>query len=327
MEVEKQLFPIFSSFLRDLSKTYPEIKNSLYRNYEDCIMNEEKSLKEFPKLVQFMQIINDNEKLITDKNVVFFDSEIDILEEISFKLLWEKNISNKTRESIWKYLQTFQIININLKSNEQLRLALSQIGTDTVMEVSKDTAKDLKKLKNLTSKVKEEAHDDESGLDEMLGGLMDSGIGDIAKEVAESLDMESMFGSVDENTNPMEIMAKLMNPDKMGEIFKNINSVMEKKVESGEMTRDSLKGEADGVMGKMSSNPMFANMMSQLNPNLDNNGPGTAPAPAPGTAPATAPGTGTDTATDTATAKSTELSKEEKQLKLRNKIKEKRDSR
>ena len=150
-EVEKQLFNIFSNFIRDLSKTYPEIKNCLYRNYENILLNEnDYELSNYPKLEKFLKILQENEKYITEKNLEFFDLEIELLEEISFKKLWEKNISNKTRESIWKYLQTFQIININLKSNEELREALSQIGTDTVMEVDKSTAKDLKKLKKLS---------------------------------------------------------------------------------------------------------------------------------------------------------------------------------
>ena len=104
-EVEKQLFSIFSSFIRDLSKTYPEIRSCLYRNYEDCILNKDKSLQEFPKLQRFLVLIGDYEKYITDKNLEFFDLEVEFLEEISFKRLWEKNISNKTRESIWKYLR------------------------------------------------------------------------------------------------------------------------------------------------------------------------------------------------------------------------------
>jgi hypothetical protein len=121
-----------------LSKTYPEIKNCLYRNYEDCITNTDKPIKDFPRLQKFLDLIQEHEKYITDKNSEFFDLEIDLLEEISFKNLWSKNISGKTRETIWKYLQTFQIININLTSNAQLQEALSQIGSDTVMEVDKD---------------------------------------------------------------------------------------------------------------------------------------------------------------------------------------------
>ena len=262
MEVERQLFSIFNNFIRDLSKTYPEIKSCLYRNYEDCLLNETEPLSKFPKLLNFLELISEYETYITDKNLEFFDLEIELLEEISFQKLWEKNISNKTRETIWKYLQTFQIININLKSNQQLKEALSQIGTDTTMEVDKKTAKDLKKLKKLTKDVKKEVGENE--LDEMLGGLMDTGIGDIAKEVAESLDVKQLFGNIDENTNPMEVMSQMMNPEKMGSIFQNINSVMEKKVEKGELTKDSLKEEAEGMMGKMADNPMFSGMMDQM---------------------------------------------------------------
>ena len=99
--------------------------------------------------------------------------------------------------------------------------------------------------------MKEEIPSGENELEDMLGGLMDSGIGSIAKEVAEQMDVEKMFGSVNENSNPMELMAQMMNPEKMGSIFQNINSVMEKKVEAGELTQESLKAEAGGMMGKM----------------------------------------------------------------------------
>lgn len=300
-EIEKQLFTIFNNFIRDLSKTYPEIKSCLYRNYEYCLVEEDKKLSECPKLEKFLDIINDHEKFITDKNLEFFDLEIELLEEISFKRLWEKNITNKTRESIWKYLQTFQIININLKSNEELREALSQIGTDTVMEVDKSTAKDLKKLKKLSNNVKEKNNtfDGEGELDEMLGGLLDSGIGDIAKEVAKNMNVDEMFGNINENSNPMEVMSQMLNPEKMNSIFQNINSVMEKKVENGELTQDSLKNEAEGMMGKMKENPMFKNMMNGLDQSLNNS----------------------------SNDNSEELTREQKKEKLRQKIKQKQQNR
>ena len=304
VEVEKQLFSLFSDFIRDLSKTYPEIKSCLYRNYEDCLLESDKSLSERPKLEKFLALIGEHEKMITDKNLEFFDIEIEFLEEISFKNLWSKNISNKTRESIWKYLQTFQIININLRSSQQLKDALSQIGTDTQIEVDKSTAKDLKKLKKLSEGVKEDVKEEESDLDQMLGPLMDSGIGDIAKEVAKTMDIEKMFGSVDENSNPMEFMSQMMNPEKMGAIFQNINSVMEKKMDSGELTKDSLKSEAEGMMGTLGENPMFKTMMQGLDPNAVN-----------------------QPVNEQDNQPSQELTREEKQKKLREKINEKKDNR
>ena len=49
-EVETKLFSLFSDFIRDLSKVFPEIKNSLYRNYEDCLVDGSKCLSDFPKV-------------------------------------------------------------------------------------------------------------------------------------------------------------------------------------------------------------------------------------------------------------------------------------
>lgn len=297
-EVETKLFSLFSDFIRDLSKVFPEIKNSLYRNYEDCLVETEgKSLSDLPKVKRFLELIGDYEKYIVDKNLEFFDLEVEFLEEIRFNRLWEKNISNKTRESIWKYLQTFQLISINLKSSEALNAVLE--GN----KIDKSTMKDLKKMQKLSEEVQNKTTSGENELDQMLGGLMNSGIGEIAKEVAKGLDVESMFGNVDENSNPMELMAQLMNPDKMGAIFNNINSVMEKKMASGELTQEGLKREAEGMMGKMGENPMFKNMMQQMGEN------------------------NMDTSDTPRPSNGEELSREEKQRRLREKIKEKRDNR
>lgn len=307
-EVEVKLFGIFSDFIRDLSKTFPEIKSCLYRNYEDCLTVENKCLDDLPKLKRFLELIGDYEKMITDKNLEFFDLEVEFLEEISFKRLWEKNISNKTRESIWKYLQTFQLININLKSSQQLKDVLGDLGTDKEVEVDKQTAKDLKRMKKLSEGVKSEVPG-ESELDDMLSGLMGGGIGDIAKEVAKDLDIEKMFGNVDENSNPMELMAQMMNPEKMNSIFNNINSVMEKKMESGELSQEGLKKEAEGMMGKMGENPMFKNMMQGMQgaQQASENGMDTRDTPRP--------------------SNGEELSREEKQKRLREKIKQKKNNR
>jgi hypothetical protein len=302
VDIDKHLFSIFGNFVRDLSKTYPEIKSCLYRNYEDCILNEDEPLSDFPKLVKFLELIGEHEKLITDKNLEFFDLEIEFLEEISFKRLWLKNISNKTRESIWKYLQTFQIININLKSSKELQDALSQIGNGEI-DVDRDTVKELKKLKKLSEDVKSDVKEEESDLDAMLGPLMDSGIGDIAKEVAKTMDIEKMFGTMDENADPMALMAQMMNPEKMGAIFQNINSVMEQKMETGELTKDSLKSEAEGMMGKMGENPMFKTMMQGMDPNMGESAPESAPESSP------------------------ESTRKDNQRKLREKINEKKNNR
>ena len=232
--MEQQVYPLFSSFIRDLGKTYPEIKNCLYRNYEECLMDTEtKPLSECPKLQVFLDVVHTNSTKITKKDITFFETE-NILEEISFENLWSKNISEKTRATIWKYFQTFSLLTINMKSSQALKDALSSIQNDEEVDLAdKGVAKDLKKMKQLSESVQQEIPDESGELDleNMLGGLMDSNIGKIAQEVAGTMDMEQVFGNVDESTNPMELMSQMMNPDKMGKIFQNINSVMEKKME------------------------------------------------------------------------------------------------
>ena len=114
--------------------------------------------------------------------------------------------------------------------------------------------------------MQEKIPEEESNLDSMLSGLMDSEIGGIAKEVAQNMNIEEMFGNINENSNPLEIMSQLMNPQKIGSIFNDINQVVDKKVNSGELSEDSLKKEAEGMCGKFSDNPLFGNLMKQMNP-------------------------------------------------------------
>ena len=59
-QIEQQAFSIFSSFIQDLSKTYPEIRNCLYRNYEDCITKSEKKSLQFKNMKNILQIKTQN---------------------------------------------------------------------------------------------------------------------------------------------------------------------------------------------------------------------------------------------------------------------------
>lgn len=276
MDINKQITNIFSSFIRDLSKTFPELKNCLYRNYESELTCEFTNIDECPKIKDFLSKIKENEKLIKNKDESFFEKDFELLEEISFKRLWEKNISDKTKNIVWKYLQSFSIININLNSSDELKDLLDsikdneEISKEEIKEEirNKQTARDLKDLKKLTENINNP--DDTSGegdLEDMLGNMMDSDIGKIAKEVAEKMDFESMLGNVDENSNPMEVMTQLLNPDKMGSIFQNINQIMDQKMENGDLDPETLKKEAEGMYGNMAHNPMFASMMGQMNNN------------------------------------------------------------
>ena len=82
MDIEKQVFTIFSSFIRNLSKTFPEIKNCLYRNYESEITGENLKLCDCPKIQSFLDKVHKNSELIRKKNETLFTQDVEFFEEI-----------------------------------------------------------------------------------------------------------------------------------------------------------------------------------------------------------------------------------------------------
>ena len=49
-----------------------------------------------------------------------FLHELFLIKEISMKSIWESDISDKTKNNIWKYLQAFCVINISRNSNDKI---------------------------------------------------------------------------------------------------------------------------------------------------------------------------------------------------------------
>jgi hypothetical protein len=88
---------------------------------------------------------------------------------------------------------------------------------------------------------------------------------------------------------------------------------MEQKMESGELTKDSLKSEAEGMMGKMGDNPMFKNMMQGMEPAMQQGMNDT--------------GSAVPTVDSDVPPPESELTREEKQKRLREKINEKKNNR
>ena len=277
MNIDKQVYQTIGSFLRDICKSFPEAKGSIYRHYEEILLDfEDKKISDCSLIQDFLSVINENKDLISQRNHLFFLQDTPLLKDLSLKKVWESNISDKTRGTLWKYLETFTMINISLQSNNELQKALSSFSREEPVTIKdKQTARDIQQLKQLSESVSGSSNKETTnkettsetstnsgpGLDSILGGLMNTDIGAIAKEVSESNEIQNMFGNLDENANPMEMMQSLMQGNAMSNIFNNINKVIETKVDKGELSEDSLKSEAEGIYGNMGQNPLFKTMM------------------------------------------------------------------
>ena len=66
--------------------------------------------------------------------------------------------------------------------------------------------------------------------------------------------------------NEENVMKNMMDPSNFMNMFQNINSKVQEKMQSGELSEESLSQEAESMYGNFADNPMFKNMMN--NPDL-----------------------------------------------------------
>ena len=112
MDLNEKILSVFKKMINDVMEVYPEEKGSIYEKYESVMVKETLNLDECELLKTFMENIGINSTKITNKDIEVIQD--DLIDGIPLKKIWSSDISDKTKNDIWKYLQTFCIININL---------------------------------------------------------------------------------------------------------------------------------------------------------------------------------------------------------------------
>ena len=262
MECGNQCLSVFKNFIQDIIKVFPEYQVKLEDVYMEVLLLESCQLDQQELLLEFLDRVHKLNKKITNKDESVFDEDPMILTDISFKHMWSTNISDKTKEAIWKYLQTFCLLAINYKSSQDLQSALSDLSDNKEVDIKdKNVASDVKKIKKMTENMQEplpepspeaEVTNPLEGMEQMM---LQSDIGKIAQEVSQSLDIESMLDS--DSDNPMEVFQKLMSGDGLGKIMNTIHTTVSQKVDTGEIDQEAMVQQAQSMYQSMGQNPMF----------------------------------------------------------------------
>lgn len=262
MECGNQCLSVFKNFIQDIIKVFPEYQVKLEDVYMEVLLLESCQLDQQELLLEFLDRVHKLNKKITNKDESVFDEDPMILTDISFKHMWSTNISDKTKEAIWKYLQTFCLLAINYKSSQDLQSALSDLSDNKEVDIKdKNVASDVKKIKKMTENMQEplpEPSPEPEGsnpLENMEQMMLQSDIGKIAQEVSQSLDIESMLDS--DSDNPMEVFQKLMSGDGLGKIMNTIHTTVSQKVDTGEIDQEAMVQQAQSMYQSMGQNPMF----------------------------------------------------------------------
>lgn len=264
-EVHTKFLKLFQGFLKDIIVTMPQYSETLTNTYEGLLNRESiTNLSQSKQITKFADCIYDNNTVITKRDRAFFDSDPPLLQGISMKQLWNGDITPKNRNTIWKYLQSFCILIMNIRSSENLKNLLQ--GEDSSESLDKQDLKQLKKLSQLTETVQTREPEPEGmGLESLLNS---SSIGKLAKDIAENLDI----GDIDMGSGDTMDLSKIMQSTDFMGIFNKINEQVQDKFQKGEIDDSLLSSEAEQMLPTMMNNPFFQNMMkSDMFQNLDTN--------------------------------------------------------
>ena len=289
----EEFYKIINDFISDIVTTFPEYSGLISRwwnrtnNPDSDLEKEQKKetlfvfrhcVKIFPE--RFFDILYKNKDIFSEES----ELSTEFLPGIVFKQMWSCDISDKTRETIWKYLQLilFSVIGCvhnkselgdtaklfeaideeELKKKLQETLEGMQNLFDTPKTGSNDSSdtNDTNANPNINMENIPNAQDIHSHINSMMGGKLGKLAMELAEETAEGLNLDM------ENTgDTKEVFQKLFqNPAKMMSMVKNIGSKIDDRIKSGEIKESELMKEGMELLEKMKNMPGMGDMQKMF---------------------------------------------------------------
>lgn len=295
-KIPDEFSKVVKDLIRDIKETFPEVIpliNKWWKNYSEFeyIDNETDRIKAFEEShessIQFLftfcqkkfpprffEILYQNEEMFK------VDSDIDteFLPHIHFKNLWQFDISQKTRDTIWKYLQLILFSVIGSLENKEAfgdsAKLFEAINQDDFKNKLEETLSQMQGLFDIPTSTGDESADASFNIPEGLpnaddiqdhiNGMLDGQLGKLAKEIAEetaanlNIDMENV-------TDMKDVFSNLIkNPTKLMGLVKNVGDKLDSRIKSGEIKESELISEATDIMNKMKNMPGMENIQSML---------------------------------------------------------------
>ena len=258
----------------DLTNTFPELIESLDNDLRtikeehpnvpnDCLVR----VREYCQGVlppHFFDVLYQNADIFAEgsqANTVF-------LPGIDFRVLWAENITDRTRETIWKYLQ-LATLSVATGLTDQHSFGdtaklFEAIGEDEFKSKLEETISNIHTMFEQkegdgagTGEPAMSASDlpDPQAIHDHLTGMMNGKLGALAREIAEET-ARDMQVDLENATTANDVFKKLFkNPASLMKIVKNVGSKLDDRLKSGEIKESELLAEAQELMQKMKDMP------------------------------------------------------------------------
>jgi hypothetical protein len=205
------------------------------------------------------------------------ESEIDteFLPKIHFKNLWQCDITDKTRDTIWKYLQLLLFSVIGTLDNKEAfgdtAKLFEAINEDEFKTKLQETMEQMHGLFHFTEDGKKEDDNlqpedlpDVDKINEHISGMLDGKIGKLAREIAEETSRDLNMEFTNASTMKDVFNQLLKNPTKLMDLIKNIGSKLDVKLKSGEIKESEMIQEASEIIYQMKNIPGMGNIQSMF---------------------------------------------------------------
>jgi hypothetical protein len=313
-EVPEEFSRVIKDFVNDIKITFPEylpIINKWWKdasNFDYIEEEEEKNKaiqqsektstgilfsfcqKKYP--VKFFEILYQNEDIFKEDST----TDTEFLPHIHFKDLWQFDITEKTRETIWKYLQLILFSIINTIDNKEAfgdsAKLFEAINEGDFKNKLEETMTKMQEIFNMNSSSEKQSADDDDDDDDIKGGaggnfganlnmddlpnpadlhdhitgMLEGKLGKLAKEIAEETAEGLDLGiDMDGSADMKDVFNKIVkNPGKLMGLVKNVGEKLDTRIKSGELKESELIAEATELMNKMKNMPGMDGIQEML---------------------------------------------------------------
>lgn len=291
MIVPNEFAMLIIDFINDITTTFPEYKPIVSKWWgfdsftnEQVVMLFSHCLKVYPP--RFTDIIY--------KNIDMFDANstinVDFLPGISFKYLWScKDLTDQTREVIWKYLQTITLCVVGSVDTENMDIGMKEVldklDENNFKESLCDTINDIQNIFSKSMKNDEQNNDNESSVpgisaddfQEKLNGILGGKIGALAEDILQDTLQNINQDDFADVQSAEDVLKKLCEkPGSLIQMAQNVSSKLKEKMDSGEYNQQELFSEMSSVLQNVNDMPgmeMIKNLMTGVSrsSNRDNN--------------------------------------------------------
>jgi hypothetical protein len=295
LTIPAEFSKIINDFISDIVTTFPEYSGLIKRWWTRTAVSSEDDtnprakaensfvfrhcVKVMPE--RFFDILYKNADIFKDDSSV----NTEFLPGVVFKQLWACDISDNTRETVWKYLQLilFSVIG-SVHNSAELGDAAKLFEAINEDELKGKLAETLENMQSMfdnftatnsaandtsneaDNQGTEETNDNKEGMPNVedlhkhIHKMMEGKLGKLAMELAEETASELDL-DIDETKDAKDVFQKLFkNPGKLMNMVKNIGGKIETKIKSGEIKESELMSEGMDLLNQMKNMPGMGDM-------------------------------------------------------------------